>query len=795
MLNRMKAAVKAFRAPGAVVRGQKSVNWGDWLFYQLPNGDLEMSQQGYSSAYIVVSAVRSCVDIFADQIERIPYRIIENSTSDRANDRVVSESTDVSPRHIFDFAASHYRKDNNISLMRHIVYGLMLYDEVYLWVLNNVHGLPAGFRWLSPLYMDMEDVNGSITSYWYSNSNGASRRFTPYEICYDHGFNPFDDLRGSSIVAAAINEININRNLQRFLRDFFINNARPGFAASFKNERNADDPDAQELLKQELRKYFKGSGNQFNTLISPIPLDFETFDPPDISGQYSINASIRREIYATFGVPMALAGDTQATKFKETKDVRAAFVLTKILPLLKRLEDFFNDTVLPRMGCENVRLEFDTTEYNVLTEEDEMYSRMVRDDLSAGLIPVSTAQSLRGYPVDKTLDGIYVMQGRPMTREIMLQVAKSLPEGVQQPLTTPSPNANGTPTNIIYNADGTPVPQDAVFGYHIDSGIVAINEARAQLGLPPTSETDESRLAKLRNQLEVAQAAINAGVSRDQALQLVGLHLEPQIDEMKRWKKFLKANKSREFVCEFIRGDVEHYIRTSLGLSTFIEESETILGTLEPSIVWETAQARLNYDKAIQATRIDYMIRVEDLITEQRAGNLDKDRFKQLMRAMIERYGTAAYVDGLVDGGVIDGRMDDEDRANVRSLRVSQTKFVRDFADVLFDKGISDADAKMKPSIWFNKSIGPFYTAGLASADKNGYYEWVIGPTEEHCKDCSKLNGQIHRMRDWVKSGWKPQSDQLACKGFQCKCNFVKRLNTRASGRLPKKSIDHVHED
>ena len=187
---------------------------------------------------------------------------------------------------------------------------------------------------------------------------------------------------------------------------------------------------------------------------------------------------------------------------------------------------------------------------------------------------------------------------------------------------------------------------------------------------------------------------------------------------------------------------------------------------------------RRQYDalaqKSIQSTRLDFENDFEDAIATARAGEMNRRRFGIVLRGLIAKYGRRAFEDGLVEGGVNDAP-DDDDRATIARLTAEQSAYVTNFADTLFSEvGISDAQAAGKPAMWFNKSIMAFFDAGLMSADKNGMYEWVYGDTE-HCTDCRRLNGQRHRLKNWSKKNWLPQSSRLKCKGFNCKCKLVKR--------------------
>lgn len=179
-------------------------------------------------------------------------------------------------------------------------------------------------------------------------------------------------------------------------------------------------------------------------------------------------------------------------------------------------------------------------------------------------------------------------------------------------------------------------------------------------------------------------------------------------------------------------------------------------------------------EKSIQSTRLDFENDFEDALAAARAGSVNRRRFGIVLRGLIAKYGRRAFEDGLLEGGVKEAP-DADDRATIANLTAEQSAYVTNFSAKVFSEGgISDALAATKPAMWFNKSIQPFNDAGLMSADKNGMYEWVYGDTE-HCTDCRRLNGQRHRLKNWVKKNWLPQSSRLECKGFRCKCKFVKR--------------------
>jgi len=187
---------------------------------------------------------------------------------------------------------------------------------------------------------------------------------------------------------------------------------------------------------------------------------------------------------------------------------------------------------------------------------------------------------------------------------------------------------------------------------------------------------------------------------------------------------------------------------------------------------------RVARTKDIQDTRLDFEAAFSDAIQAVKYDDVSRRRFGIIARALISKMGRQAYRDGLVDGGIEDDELSEDDLSIVAGLAVEQSVYVTAFADTLFEGSDPDPDAKAE--MWFAKSIMPFYQEGLMSADKNGLYEWVYGDTD-HCDDCARLNGQSHRLSGWLKSGFMPQGEALACKGFRCACALVK-TSGRARG-------------
>lgn len=188
--------------------------------------------------------------------------------------------------------------------------------------------------------------------------------------------------------------------------------------------------------------------------------------------------------------------------------------------------------------------------------------------------------------------------------------------------------------------------------------------------------------------------------------------------------------------------------------------------------------------KAWEDTRSEFVTLVMDTIEAARGGDMAKRRFSTIMRAHLRRLGLAAFRDGLEEGGVNPDDMDDRDQAALQEWIRIQSPYVTNFANRVFDQGLSDAQVAIHAEMWGNKSLRDALQLGQASAAWNQVFEWVLGPTEESCPDCLRLATQRHRMRDWRRTGWLPGAIKLACHGFNCLCKLVLAAGKRSRGRF-----------
>lgn len=211
-----------------------------------------------------------------------------------------------------------------------------------------------------------------------------------------------------------------------------------------------------------------------------------------------------------------------------------------------------------------------------------------------------------------------------------------------------------------------------------------------------------------------------------------------------------------------------------------IAESNTTTGTA-PVEEQVTVNDAAPVKKEFADTADDFGRDFYDLIVGGISDEVSRRRFGTVARALLRNYGTKAYKDGLEFGGVVGEDLSSEDLSAVTTWLADQSGYVSNFADSVFSGGVSEAQIRTHVDLWANKSLREVFNTGVLAADADGMMQWHYDPSKEHCDDCRRLHGQIHRMSAWVSRGFVPGSSNLKCGGWFCGCE-LRRSSRRAAG-------------
>lgn len=182
--------------------------------------------------------------------------------------------------------------------------------------------------------------------------------------------------------------------------------------------------------------------------------------------------------------------------------------------------------------------------------------------------------------------------------------------------------------------------------------------------------------------------------------------------------------------------------------------------------------APVSTQKAFSITSSDFARRFASATIMGAGGQIDQGALEDVLLDLLTTAGTQAFVDGLRSGGVLDAP-DEDDQQVIQDWLLDQITFIDGFAREVASGAVPVEAARDRADLWVNKSIRQMYNGGQLSANANGMYAWQLGQTEQHCPDCTRLNGQVHRLKDWAKRGLQPPTDLTSCKGFRCDCSLV----------------------
>jgi hypothetical protein len=177
--------------------------------------------------------------------------------------------------------------------------------------------------------------------------------------------------------------------------------------------------------------------------------------------------------------------------------------------------------------------------------------------------------------------------------------------------------------------------------------------------------------------------------------------------------------------------------------------------------------------KDINDTNSAFVEEIQAILSDGVNKTITKAGAAARMRGAIQRYGKSAYQDGLESGGVDETDLSEDDIRIIGDISVHDTQYITDIVNEIYSETGMTGTPESRAPLW-SKSLTEFYQAGVASADANGIYEWKLGNTEKHCKSCLRMDGQKHRMKDYVRKGIIPQCSELDCGGYNCDCSLEK---------------------
>lgn len=188
-------------------------------------------------------------------------------------------------------------------------------------------------------------------------------------------------------------------------------------------------------------------------------------------------------------------------------------------------------------------------------------------------------------------------------------------------------------------------------------------------------------------------------------------------------------------------------------------------------------------DKTIDTFRASIRAACYGLWTEK-TDHLD---FADAMFSALRRGFNQAWNEGALECGILPGERTQEEQKELDRMLGDNLTYVARFGDFVYSNRKSEggkfSTVVNRAALWVNRYNEVKAKAQLMACE-NSKYRWQFSATE-HCKTCLKLNGRVYRAAVWAKYGIQPQSRNLACKGYNCQCQFVLTKEPVTKGRPP----------
>lgn len=171
--------------------------------------------------------------------------------------------------------------------------------------------------------------------------------------------------------------------------------------------------------------------------------------------------------------------------------------------------------------------------------------------------------------------------------------------------------------------------------------------------------------------------------------------------------------------------------------------------------------------------------------------SIDYLTFVYGLQSAIARGYERAWVEGSKTCGLLKtDRTAEEQSVLDRQIRIADSAIFK-FADYISARKKVDGhllrETGARTEIWA-KRYDSVVTLARVTSCSDRKFVWELGATSEHCSDCGRYAGRVHRGSVWRSVGAHPQSRRLACRGFNCLCRLTMTDARATPGRPPRPS-------
>lgn len=349
--------------------------------------------EGLAAAYMASVWAYRCVNVRAQAVSRVPYRVFNKKTGDEIPGHPLTRAILAAP-----------------SLLRRWEWSLGIWGETFVELMRNRIGNVAGLKWLNPLGVVVDTTNGRINQFQYSSINGGRFvTFEPQEIVFSRFDNPVDDLRGMSPFITVLDELGIDRAMSRVIRMYYANDTRLGMLLI--PDRDLNDSDQQKFMAFWNANY-KGSKNAGKAALMPFGLRAERVQNQPNEDDTNLRTVIKQEVCAAFGVPAILVGTGDVATYQNTDAQMQFFSENTVIPECLMIAGDINRQALPYFdNSGDAEFEFIIDDILALSDASRKKADMQNSRLATGGITLNEYRESLGMKPIPTGEVLYVPSG------------------------------------------------------------------------------------------------------------------------------------------------------------------------------------------------------------------------------------------------------------------------------------------------------------------------------------------------------------------------------------------------
>lgn len=307
----------------------KVISLGSWFRGQ--SLDVDTSPAALADKFLQSTWAQRCIGIRANMLASIPWEVRDYGRDGSfetlpSDDLLVKLITDVN------------EDDNYLDLMRATGSDLLIYGAAY-WRLIPVD-YQSGDRVIkfiqrmNPLTVKVKASKEGVTSF-VQTLGTENTEVDKDEVIYFHTYHPKSDVTGLSSIEVCIDAIDTIKHANTFTAKFFENGAVPALIVSITSQDEMTQPAPAEIKKfaAKWRQKVRGPKNAGKTLfvkhnvkVTPVSLAM------DKVALKEVKLEARREICAAIGVPMSMAGASEAANRATSQEQRKSLYVENVFP-------------------------------------------------------------------------------------------------------------------------------------------------------------------------------------------------------------------------------------------------------------------------------------------------------------------------------------------------------------------------------------------------------------------------------------------------------------------------------